>query len=132
VPNFGAAARDDDYVYERDAQTAPRVNDESNDTYTPGDLVPGQVGEARPARPNGGRPNGGRGNGAVSRPRESETESVTVENGVSVVGSAKGGFDEGGGRESEIASEQPREKTDTPALKQDYGRPKTADGKPGE
>ena len=118
--------RGDDYVYERDTT---RAEGETNDTYTPGDLVPGQVGEARPARPNG------RGRRAVTRPRDSETESVTVESGAEAVRSPKGGFDEGDGgqRESEIAGEQSRTQENTgadkPALKQDYGRAKGSDGK---
>ncbi|MHB1205101.1 MAG: hypothetical protein ACYCZX_06005 [Rhodospirillaceae bacterium] len=125
APALGAETRDDDYAYERDTRDIPRAVGEANDAYAPDDLVPGQVGAARSARSNGG-------SRAAARPRDSETESVTAETTAEAVRSPKGGFDEGDGgqRESEIAGAQRGDGADKG--KQDYGRPKTSDGKPGE
>jgi hypothetical protein len=127
-PDFGTGQnRDDEYVYER--ETPAKMTEVADDTYPAGDLVPGQVGEARPARPDGPRPSR-----AISgRVRDSETESVTVESGTEIARSAKGGFDEGESsrREADIAGTQ-NDGGASPSKKQDYGRPRASDGKRGE
>jgi len=110
-------AAPDGYVYESDARQS------ADETFTPGNLVPGNVGEAKPAPRRRG----------VSR--SSETESIPAEGAAATAGPAKGSFDEAaaagqGNRDAEIAGQQ--RDSAAPAPNEDYGRPKTSDRKANE
>ncbi len=107
----------DGYVYESDARQS------ADETFTPGNLVPGNVGEAKPAPRRRG----------VSR--SSETESIPAEGAAATAGPAKGSFDEAaaagqGNRDAEIAGQQRDSAVSAP--NEDYGRAKTSDRKANE
>ena len=94
------------YVFERDARQS------ADETFTPGDLVPGNVGEARPAPRRRG----------VTQ--SSETESVPATGASATARPATGSFEE------EAAGQQ--RDSAAPSPNQDCGRPKTAGGKANE